>query len=136
MFLKVKGLKITNENGLYEFKERPVHLRTLGRAPWPKGVKQAISRLYKEIGVQNPMRQKLVEPYAFAFGGRNNDGGFDFDEVNWELAIDYFTWEASAQNRYSEAREKAHDALNEQIIEKYGAPFNHQFVYCDGKHWY
>ena len=134
MLLKVKGLK--SNPRLHEFDERPKHLWTLGRAPWPKGVKQQIARLFKAIGIVNPMRQKLVEPHALAFGGHDSVDGFDLSDVNWELVVDYFTWEASAWGRDSASKDKAHRALNEQMDEKYGAPFNHQIVYTDGKTWY
>jgi hypothetical protein len=133
MLLKVKGLKLSRP--IHQFDEKPKHLSTLGEVAWPEGVKKVIAGLFSAIGVEDPYRQKLVEPYALAFDGRNNDGDYDLEDVNWEMLIDYFRWEASAWSRNSDGDEQ-HDALVQEIKDKWGGMFNHQFVYSDGKTWY
>ncbi|MEE4377804.1 MAG: hypothetical protein V2J55_09885, partial [Candidatus Competibacteraceae bacterium] len=74
-------------------------LNPLGDVLWPQDVKNKIHDIFKAIGVADPWRQKLVEPYAIVFGGRDNDGSYDLADVDWEMVVDYFRWEASAWTR-------------------------------------
>lgn len=69
------------------------HLVTLEEAKWPDEVVSEIVELYKAVGIEKPLKQKLVEPTAFCFGGRNNNDLRDFSKVNWSLALDYFRFE-------------------------------------------
>lgn len=133
MLLKVEGLSCNN---VYAEFERPKHLVPLGDSLWPEGIKNTVNRIFKKIGVEDPMRQKLVEPFARVFGGRERDGISDLEDVNWDKVVDYFRWEASAWTRLrSKENELAHDKLIDEIWERWGGCFSHQMVYSDGKSW-
>ena len=140
MLLKVKGLSVKPDLLIHEFGDRcwpkPKHLSPLGETMWPEWVKGAIAERFRAIGVEDPLRQKLVEPFALAFGGKNADGAYDLDRVDWQKVVDYFTWEASAWGIDSDEKEKAHRVLVDQMKAKWGGVFNHQVVYSDGKTWY
>jgi hypothetical protein len=141
MLLKVKGLKVAPRLEIYEVTDdppkddpweeaRPKHLIALGEADWPKAVKDDIARQFKRIGVENPYRQKLVEPFAYVFGGKSDDGAYDLSSVNWEMVIDYFRWESAAWDRgVDEAKTQSLDVMIAEIKTKYGGMFNHQMVY-------
>jgi hypothetical protein len=138
MLLKVKGLGVNPDLRIHEFdqKRRPKHLSPLGETTWPEWVKGVIVERFHAIGVEDPLRQKLVEPFALAFGGRNNDGAYDLARVDWQKVVHYFTWEASTWGIDSDEKEAAHQALNAKMKAKWGGAFNHQVVYSDGKAWY
>lgn len=106
--------------------ERPKHLVPLGKAGWPEDVAQRIADIFTDIGVIDPLGQKLVEPYAVVFGGKNVEGRQDLSGVNWEFAVDYFTFEA-ASITYDK---KVHELQN-KALKKYGGMFSHYEVYED-----
>lgn len=105
--------------------ERPKHLVPLGQAGWPAEVVNKIVELFKAIDLQDPERQKLVEPYAVVFGGRCDDGMSDLSKVNWEKVVDYFTWEAAEHGEDVELADK----LQGEARKKYGGIFMHYPVY-------
>jgi hypothetical protein len=107
--------------------ERPKHLVTLAKAGWPTDVVTKIAKIFADLGVLDPEGQKLVEPYAKVFGGKNIEGEADLASVNWELAVDYFTWEAMAITRNLEES----DRLQKEALKKYGGYFSHYAVYED-----
>lgn len=106
--------------------EKPKHLNRLEQTLWPDHVKQAIVKIYKAHGLPDPMRQKLVEPIAFHFGGSEYEGAVDLSKVNWSRLIDYFAWEVEAVMDTGKT-----DALQAQAEKKYGLGFNHYQVYED-----
>lgn len=146
MLLEVKGLKIPNQHRMHLFfsdlprehpKYKPNHLTPLGDTPWPEDVKAKIVEYFKAIGIQDPLRQKLVEPYALAFGGRDEDGRYLLDFVDWHKLVDYFQWEANEwlanhqlNNNIEEAYERALK-LQQKALGKYGGYYSHYFVYGD-----
>lgn len=139
MLLYVKGLAINDDLSMHVFgfekRPKPSHLSPVGETLWPDYVKKEISRLFKEIGVEDPLKQKLVEPFALAFGGNDNDGAYDLENVNWEMVMDYFKWESSAWTAVD--RREAHMALTKEIIDRWGGlPCNHEQAYSDWKTWY
>lgn len=149
MLVKVKGLYVKPRLKIHQFTDEPVtgkpvegkrwydrrpkHLSTLGDAMWPEAVKEDIAQQFIRIGVEDPYRQKLVEPFAIEFGGENDDGAYKLENVNWELCMDYFRWEASAWDRDTDEKDKAHKALVAEIRAKYGRMFNHHNTYSDGE---
>jgi hypothetical protein len=140
MILDVKGLKYPEEmtihlmadrNALseddpwYDFAVMPKHLLVLGDAKWPADVKSRIVEAYKLVGLESPLRQKVVEPLAIAFGGRKHEGEYRLDYVNWEKLVDYYTFEAASISRNIERAQK----LQDEAKAKYGHIFNHYNVY-------
>jgi hypothetical protein len=136
MFLEQEGLDMPREMRLHLFTdtptpgtwgiERPKHLIMLERSMWPDNIKEAIVKIYQEKGLPDPMRQKLVEPIAFIFGGQEVDGVTDLTKINWQMVIDYFTWEAEAIMQTEDA-----ERLQEEAEKKYGGIFSHHEVYKD-----
>jgi len=106
--------------------EKPKHVTPLGKSLWPKDVIDAIVKIWKAHGLKYPEKQKLVEPYAYVFGGIVNEGVSDLSKVNWEMAIDYFTWETEAIMNTTKAEE-----LQNEAVKKYGGIFSHYEVYED-----
>jgi len=108
---------------------QPKHLVPLEETDWPDNVKAEIAKIFKEIGVPEPMKQKLVEPYAKGFGGVVDDSKeYKLENVNWELVIYYFKWEAATWSYNT----KEIDKLEKVCMEKYGfTPFWHYGVYED-----
>lgn len=107
---------------------------TLDKVPWPEKVKAAIVKAYKGTGFEDPLQQKLVEPYALAFGGERRDGEYDFKAVDWQCVIDYFNWEAigiEAGRTDDEALTQQTFALNRAAQKKYGFSFHPYQVYHD-----
>ncbi|MBT8762473.1 hypothetical protein KFV02_00815 [Desulfohalobiaceae bacterium Ax17] len=109
---------------------QPKHLIPLGEADWPEDVKNKIAEIFKKIGVPDPMKQKLVEPYARGFKGKvGKSKEYNFEEVNWEIVVYYFKWEAACWiGDYDEA-----DRIKEEYYKKdfeYD-PFWHYGVYGD-----
>jgi len=113
------------------------HLIPLGETKWPESIKDKIANMYKEIGIEYPLKQKLVEPFAWAFGGIKDDSGdYKFDKVNWEYAVDYFRWETQAISQEYDNDEfhlRARE-LQEQASRKYGSIFLHYLVYANPDH--
>lgn len=105
--------------------ERPKHLVQLGKSMWPKEVIVKIVEIFGAIGIPDPLSQKLVEPFAYAFGGKKVEGEADFKAVNWEMVTDYFEWEAASHSRDMKKIKK----LQRQAEKKYGGIFSHYFVY-------
>ncbi|MFZ5572032.1 MAG: hypothetical protein ACOZF0_16655 [Thermodesulfobacteriota bacterium] len=140
MLLRIKGVKtkhaiheVDPDAGEDSFFMKPKHLVTLGEVAWPEWVKEDIAQQFRRIGIQDPYKQKLVEPFAMAFGGRNNDGAYDLSRVKWEMVVDYFRWESAAWDRDTPEKEKALKLMIAEIKAKYGGMFNHQMVYDDRK---
>lgn len=104
--------------------KKPDHLMTLGSTQWPDEVKHEIVEIFKGIGVVSPLKQKLVEPYAIVFGGRRKEGESGLSGVNWEMVVDYFTWEAAAMTD-----RKQSEKLQDEAEKKYGGIFSHYAVY-------
>jgi hypothetical protein len=103
----------------------PSELTTLKDSMFPEWVKARIVEIYKDFGVENPLEQKLVEPFAYYFDGTNNEGVPDFKHVDWQKVIDYFQFEAVS---VAGTREDA-IKLQNKAIEKYGHGFFHKDVY-------
>jgi len=110
------------------------HLIPLGETKWPEPVKDRVADIFKEIGIKYPLKQKLVEPFACAFGGIKDDSGdYKLDSVNWEYVVDYFRWEAQAiseKDAGNESHLRARE-LQEQALKKYGSIFHHYLVYAN-----
>lgn len=104
---------------------KPFYLCTLNDTLWGNEVKEKIAKFYKNVGVQDPLNQKLVEPYAGAFGGQNKEGVADLSKVNWEMLVDYFKWEALA---ISDNHTKAAKVYKE-AEKKHNISFSHYYVY-------
>ncbi|MGD0275090.1 MAG: hypothetical protein ABSB79_03375 [Syntrophales bacterium] len=103
---------------------RPHHLIPLEKSMWPDTVMAKIVKIYQAYGLPEPMKQKLVEPYAKIFGGRIRDRESDLSDVNWDLAADYFAWEAASLFDGKEA-----ERLQKKAKKKYGFIFSHYQVY-------
>jgi hypothetical protein len=144
MLLKVKGIELKPSLKMHEYIEgapedyawrKPDHLVPLFESQWPSNVIREIEGIFKAIGVKEPRWQKLVEPNARVFGGVELENGtYSLARVNWERAVDWFRFEASAWTRLdSPENEAAHKKLTDALIEKYdGLPAGHQQVYSDG----
>jgi len=143
MLLSVNGLSSRPRLKLHEVTDtpikgdpwrtrRPKNVIPLGETIWPDEVKKRIAQVFIKIGVEDPYRQKLVEPYAKVFGGKDDDGAYDLKAVDWIKLVDYFTWEAAAWDNDTPAKEKALLSMVANIRKKYGGMFNHQQVYHDG----
>jgi hypothetical protein len=104
--------------------ERPKHLIPLEQSSWPDEIKEAIVKIFMAKGLSEPMRQKIIEPMARVFGGMKTDGAIDLSGVNWELVVDYFTWEAESIMHTDKAKK-----LQKQAKKKYGKIFSHYQVY-------
>jgi len=141
MFLHVEGIDVPQKllfhvcfnDGRRIFYNLPDNLITLGETKWPDHVKGEIVKIFKEIGIREPLRQKLVEPYAGAFGGiKESSGACNLDRVNWGHLLDYFRWEAqaiSSQDDNDESFIRAKE-LQDQACKKYGSKFFHYVTYA------
>lgn len=98
---------------------------TLEKSMWPDEVQGQITLILKAIGVPDPMKQKLVHPAAFAFGGRQKEGELDLSAVNWEAVVDYYRYEAA---QWTENKEEA-ARIQKVALKKYGQKFSHVAVY-------
>lgn len=106
---------------------KPRHLVPLGDAQWPKDVIEHIEAVFKAIGIEDPRRQKLIEPYARVFNGVvDGSGEYKLDAVNWQIVKDYFAWEAAAWTDPARAK-----ALQEKAREDHGFIFSHHGVYAN-----
>jgi hypothetical protein len=79
----------------------------------------------------DPLKQKLVEPQALAFGGGLRNEANNFNHVNWQMLMDYFHWEALT---YA-GEQKSAEWLQEDAVRKYGRPFIHYEVYKTGNYY-
>ncbi|OEU70714.1 MAG: hypothetical protein BA863_14605 [Desulfovibrio sp. S3730MH75] len=61
----------------------------LGETNWPEHVKIEICAFFKDAGVDNPLKQKLVEPGLQGFRHKATN-----DEIDWDDVIAYFKYEA------------------------------------------
>ena len=105
--------------------ERRTDLILLAGTDWPTDVKAEIVSAFRHVGVPDPLHQKIVEPFAKAFGGRNVDGASDYTNVDWGKVVDYFKWEAqSISGHRKEALE-----LQAEAEKKFGHWFSHYHVY-------
>jgi hypothetical protein len=145
MFIDINGIKFPKKllfhvclnNGQKAFYHIPDHLIPLGETKWPKSVKDKIVKIYQEIGIEEPLKQKLVEPLAWAFGGiKDISGDYNLDKVNWEYVVDYFKWEALAISEEADNDEFHQRAkeLQERATKKYGSIFLHYLVYANPDH--
>jgi hypothetical protein len=127
-----KRLEDIDPNSIYAESERGnlKGLQTLDKTPFPAEVKNQIVEAFKKIGVENPLQQKLVEPYAIYFGGHDKDGEYEYSNVNWDKVIDYFEYEAASLSGDA----KRAIALQKRANKKYGHEFFHYAVYEDGKY--
>jgi hypothetical protein len=108
-----------------DFQRCPPGLLPLGKSEWPQWVLDGIVKICREIGLSNPLRQKLVEPNAHAFGGWDEKREkYDLAGVDWDKLIDYFTWEAAAWTDVVKA-----EKLQKRAKKKYGGIFSHHEVY-------
>ena len=105
--------------------ERPSHLVQLGKSMWPQDVIVKIVKIFGDVGIPDPLQQKLVEPFAYVFGGKRIEGVPDFEDVNWEMVVDYFEWEAAS---HTENMKKI-NRLQGEAKKKYGGIFSHYEVY-------
>lgn len=110
------------------YNKKPDHLCILNDAPFPTDVKNKITEIYKAVGVENPLMQKLVEPNALAFGGREKEGEWDLKNVDWEEMVSYFEIEAQSISRNREAVKKLQDVA----YKKHGQLQSHYMVYSNG----
>ena len=67
----------------------------LGEAPWPSETKAEIVKIlnlacFVTKGIFRPLEQFLVEPFAYAFGGKNIDGTANLEKVKWDLLIAWY----------------------------------------------
>jgi len=142
MILEIEGVVIPDCYKLHSYTNAPVKdgvlfahapkwVMPLGKAGWPSDVVDRIAEVFASRGLPKPLETKLVEPYAIIFGGEYLDDERDLSSVNWEMVVDYFTWEAHAQGGqgcYEEARR-----LQGEAKKKYGGIFSHRGVYDDPK---
>ena len=110
-------------------REKPDYLVPLGQAQWPEKVTSEIADIFRNVGLENPLKQKLVEPSARAFiidYSSNLDG---LENVNWEFAVDYFKHEAISlfDSKNEDKRKKQLD----HMYEKHGTLVRHYDVYSD-----
>jgi len=129
MFLKVKGFKLPDklqEIAVNDLRDPTASdLVPLERSGWPEEVKADIVLAFKEIGLESPLRQKLVEPYALSFGGQDDNGEALLGDVKWDKVTLYFQWEAASWGGKQEEAE----AFQQKAIKKYGHRFNHYSAY-------
>ncbi len=96
VFVRPYGQNIANTTtGIYMYilkegeENRFQDLIPLGETDWPDEVKKEISDFFREAGVSDPMRQKLVEPSLKGFRSTDSEGNVDWDDV-----VAYFKYEA------------------------------------------
>ncbi len=141
MFLERVGKPLPAPFNIHSFSEAPLepniiggykpkHLQVLGRTLWPDEIKKKIVALYEPEGI-DALQEKLVEPTARVFGGIDRDGEDDLSKVNWDFAIDYFTWELESIKRTKKAY-----TLQDKALEKWGFMFWHYGVYEDYRPMY
>lgn len=130
MYLLLKGKPIHPNASLFSTTEddKPGHLVPLGKSLWPKEQVARLVTLFKNAGIPEPLTQKLVEPYAYYFGGRDDGGVPDLSQVDWEKMLAYFEWEIAAI--LEDERDKAR-AMQDSADEKYGHIFWHYDVWMD-----
>ncbi|MBN1625288.1 MAG: hypothetical protein JW944_02085 [Deltaproteobacteria bacterium] len=145
MFLHIDGIEVPKHlmyhvcfnDGRKLFYNMPENLIPLGETEWPETVKGMIEEIFRQIGIEQPLRQKLVEPYACAFGGiKGSSGECKLGKVNWDQLVDYFRWEAqtiSSREANDEFEIRAGE-LQEQALVKYGSKFVRYIVYADPDH--
>lgn len=109
--------------------DKPDYVVPLGDSGWPEEVKQKLVDLFKKNGIKDPLSMKLVEPYAIIFGGRDDNGAYNFAGVNWEMVVDYFEWEITSMqgdpDKIGEAMDRA--------MKKFGTHYSHKGVYEAGQ---
>jgi len=101
------------------------HLVSLEEAPWPDKIKRKIAKILQKAGVADAQKQKIIEPYAMKFGGRNKDGLFDLSRVKWPMVLDYFKWEAALLANDLKKAAK----MQKRAIRKYQVPFTRYPVF-------
>ncbi len=138
MILDIAGYKLRPELGIHAVSDaplrkgvyptqRPKYLVPLEEANWPSEVVSRVVKAYTAVGLQNPLKQKLVEPSAIVFGGKYSEGVTDLTSVNWDMVGDYFEWEAQAAvGNYDESV-----ALQKKAKAKWGGIWSHRQVYIE-----
>lgn len=135
MFLFIEGMEYPDWTAGHKVREgvkewqglKESWVCPLGETFWPDEIKQKVSAIYKKVGIPDPLKQKLVEPFAGSFGGRNIEGVPVLTKVNWDALVDYFEWESAAISGNRAKSEK----LQARAEKKYGGIFFHYNVYVD-----
>lgn len=129
MFVKVENTEVPDELGVFvqQVRQVPKHLCPLDQSGWPESIIEHIEKIYKAYGIETPRKQKLVEPFALVFGGKKDDGANDFSNVNWDMALDYFEWEAAAM--FYDDDDPEYRKIRNKVVDKYGGVFSHYQVY-------
>jgi hypothetical protein len=142
MFLHIEGIEVPKklmyhvcfDDGRKFFYFKPEYVIPLGETQWPDPVKDEVVNIFRVIGIEQPLRQKLVEPFAAAFGGKKEVSGvYNLEKVNWEQLVDYFRWESqaiSSQADNDEFEVRA-EALQARAVKKYGSRFLRYLVYAN-----
>lgn len=125
MFLRLENYKLpenvewsyTPDEARQKYGGEVVPLKDAG---WLEKHVADIEAIFKTIGIESPLEQKLVEPTLLAFGGP------DHAKVNWQKVKDYFKWEAASMTKNPKAWK-----LQEEADKKYGHVFNHYAPYTD-----
>lgn len=112
----------------------PNHLVTLENAPWPDSIKLDIVYAYESAGFVSAEKQKLVEPFAIAFGGIW-DGSYTpkLENVNWLMLRSFYVIEAYSSCITKDRDESYHlQKLHEKACSYYSNFQNwphHRIVY-------
>jgi hypothetical protein len=138
MFLEIEGLKLpdyallhTVYSGIEIWKGgKPSWATPLGETFWTDEEKKKVTDIFKRAGIPDPMKQKLVEPFAIAFGGKNKEGVPDLSKVNWEALIEFFEWESYSIQKTKESKAIS-EKLQNKAEKKWGGIFFHYLVYED-----
>ena len=141
MLLRIKGLKFPERFIIHSFSKEPATgpmdfmdevspgLVPLEDTLWPDEVKAKVVEIFKKIGVEAPLQQKLVEPYVKCFGGKEVEGEAVLDGVNWTQLIDFFKFEAKQWTWETEADLENLKSIQERAEKKYGDFLNHRYFY-------
>jgi hypothetical protein len=87
MFIDDKKLKEPFSYHIDYYWELEDDLILLADAPWPNKIIENIDKAFRDAGVEDPLRQKIVEASGFAF---TIDG-----EINWDMLEIYYRHEAA-----------------------------------------
>jgi hypothetical protein len=140
MILEIEGVVIPQCYRIHSYTNAPVKDAVLFAHPpkwvvplkdanWPSDVVEKIAKAFACLGLPRPLESKLIEPYAIVFGGNTLMERKTF-QCEWEMVVDYFTWEAHAQagpDYYDEA------CCFRMKLKKVRRIFTHRGVYDDPK---
>jgi len=124
MIFEVTGLEVPKYIAPIDRRTEGPGLCALGECTWPQNVKAEIAQACREIGLISPYKQKAVEPYALAFGGREDAGEAKLDGVNWEVLIMFYQWEL-----YATAKDERAEKIWKEGQEKFGGLPLRKWVY-------